>query len=215
MDEPKLMSEQSDVKARRPSPDSEILAISTILASLEALEPEAVERVLSYIFQRLSVRKFSEGSPLPRRPVEPASMTPTSSFGLLPTTRRDIRSFAEEKKPDTATEKAALIAFFLSELATIEERRDSIGQDEITRYFKQAGFPLPASPPMTLVHAKNAGFFEVVSAGQYRLNPVGYNLVAHRLPRASGITVQQPSRSAPKKRTKPAVKKTASSKRAK
>jgi hypothetical protein len=33
------------------------------------------------------------------------------------------------------------------------------------------------------VNAKNAGYFESAGGGRYKLNTVGYNLVAHNLPR--------------------------------
>jgi hypothetical protein len=36
---------------------------------------------------------------------------------------------------------------------------------------------------MTLVNAKNAGYLDRIASGQYRLNPVGHNLVTHKLPR--------------------------------
>jgi hypothetical protein len=47
---------------------------------------------------------------------------------------------------------------------------------------------------MTLVNAKDAGYLEALGDGNYRLNPVGYNLIAHVLGRG-----EEP-------RTKPAVK---------
>ena len=47
---------------------------------------------------------------------------------------------------------------------------------------------------MTLVDTKNAGYLDNGSArGLYRLNPVGYNLVAHSLP-AGGGAERSPAR---------------------
>jgi hypothetical protein len=34
---------------------------------------------------------------------------------------------------------------------------------------------------MTLSNAKNAGYLNALGGGQYRLNAVGHNLVAHKL----------------------------------
>jgi hypothetical protein len=56
--------------------------------------------------------------------------------------------------------------------------------DDMIKYFKQAGFTLPKKPQFLLVNAKNAGYFDSAGTGKYRLNPVGYNLVAHNLPRS-------------------------------
>jgi hypothetical protein len=47
--------------------------------------------------------------------------------------------------------------------------------------FKSAVFKLPADASFTLVNAKNAGYLDSIGGGQYKLNPVGYNLVAHRM----------------------------------
>ena len=37
---------------------------------------------------------------------------------------------------------------------------------------------------MTLTNAKNAGYFESVGEGKFKLNAVGYNLVAYSLPKS-------------------------------
>jgi hypothetical protein len=95
----------------------------------------------------------------------------------------DIRSFAQEKAPSAAIERAVLVAYYLTELAPQSERRDSIDKEDLKRYFKQAGFPLPKRPEQTLVDARHAGYLDPVGEGKYRLNPVGYNLIAHTLPR--------------------------------
>ena len=77
---------------------------------------------------------------------------------------------------------AALVAFYLSEVASPVERKLEIDKTDIERYFKLANFNLTAKAGMTLVNAKNAGYLDAGSgAGQYKLNPVGYNLVAHRM----------------------------------
>jgi hypothetical protein len=55
----------------------------------------------------------------------------------------------------------------------------------VRKYFKIARFPLPRAPQQALPNAVAAGYLENVSRGEYRLNPVGYNLVVHGLPRSS------------------------------
>ena len=78
---------------------------------------------------------------------------------------------------------AALVAFYLSETAPSNERKTDVEVADMERYFKQASFPLPRKPAMLLSNAKNAGYFDMLGNGKYRLNAVGYNLVAHNLPR--------------------------------
>jgi hypothetical protein len=78
---------------------------------------------------------------------------------------------------------AAVVAFYLSEVAPSDERRNAINVSDVQKYFKQAGFKLPKIPAKALLNAAAAGYFDPVGNGMYRLNPVGYNLVAHGLPK--------------------------------
>src|SRR3972149_1179536 len=73
---------------------------------------------------------------------------------------------------------------------------------DVTRLFKHAGFPLPGTPKMTLVHAKNAGYLDPGSErGTYVLNPVGYNLVAHKLPSGASSAGRSEPLAKPKRRS--------------
>lgn len=112
--------------------------------------------------------------------------TPTASSAQpLPPRVIDIQSLRSEKKPATANEMATVVAFYLSELAPEGERRSEVETEDMVKYFKQARFRLPKQPRMLLVNAKNAGYFDSGRAGGYKLNAVGYNLVAHNLPRGA------------------------------
>ena len=107
--------------------------------------------------------------------------------------------------PKSANEMAALVAYYVSELAPAGDRQSEISKTDIERYFKSAGFSLPADAGFTLVNAKNAGYLEAGS-GQYKLNPVGYNLVVHRM---GALDDNEPRRPRSKKATRRAAKKTA------
>jgi hypothetical protein len=104
----------------------------------------------------------------------------------------------------------AILAYYLANLAPADQRRDHIVPDDIKRYFPQANFELPTAPPgMTLVNAKNAGYLDMLGTGQYRLNPVGHNLVTHKLPRAEGSAPSRSTRRVKKTGKKTTKKKTA------
>lgn len=94
----------------------------------------------------------------------------------------DIRKFTEEKKPTSARQMACLVAYYLQELAPIDERKDAISVEDLEKYFKQAKFRLPEKIAQVLVATKSAGYMDSTARGQYKLNAVGYNLVAHNLP---------------------------------
>jgi hypothetical protein len=97
----------------------------------------------------------------------------------------DIRALKEEKKPRSAIEMAAVVAFYLKEHAPPNERMNTVGKDQLEKYFKQANFRLPNRIGQLLPDAKAAGYFDSAERGKYKLNAVGYNLVAHSLPPAS------------------------------
>lgn len=169
--------------------DTEVAAIQTIVGALTPLDAEARGRVLGYVFQRLGLRASVSTLAAPST----LAGTPETSGEHRPTTT-DIRSLKQEKRPQTAIEMAALVAYYVSEIAGPDERKETIDADDLKKYFKQAQFPLPQKFHMTLVHAKNAGYVDSVGAGAYRLNPVGYNLVAYNLPPSAGPDGNRPRR---------------------
>ncbi len=98
----------------------------------------------------------------------------------------DIRSLKERKSPSNAMEMACVVAYYLENHAPGDERRSELARKDVETYFKQGGFPLPKAPGQVLIDAKDAGYLDSPSRGKYKLNPVGYNLVAHSLPRSKG-----------------------------
>jgi hypothetical protein len=167
-----------------PELDSELQAIVTLLNVLEPLSPEARSNVLAYVFRRLGLTFAGPHAPSGGRGITDiaAGLYPegmgSPAGGVI-----DIRSFKEEKQPKTASEMVAMVAYYLAYLAPPDERRDYVVADDIKKYFLQAVFPLPSAPPhMTLVNAKNSGYIDARERGQYRLNPVGYNLITNKLP---------------------------------
>lgn len=185
------------------SPDAELHAIQQLIAALEPLDAEARSRVVGYVFGRLGISgpprspEFSVlGSGSASAEVPSGATRPPQSQPL------DIRTLREQKSPKSATEMAAVAAYYLSELAPPGERKREMTAADVTRLFKHAGFPLPGTPKMTLVHAKNAGYLDPgPERGTYVLNPVGYNLVAHKLPSGASSPERSNLRSKPKHRS--------------
>jgi len=164
---------------------NEIKAIETITNILEPLDKAAQQRVLQYTMQHLGLQVEQANQPPIILSENKGSQTeqPTPHLQQRVT---DIRSLHNQKQPNSAMEMAAIVAYYLSQLAPKEERKDVIVTKDITKYFNQAGYPLPTKPQFTLPNAKGAGYFESAGRGKYRLNPVGHNLVAYGLPRAKG-----------------------------
>ena len=173
-----------------PEIDAEIHAIQAVIDALEPLDDDARGRVLEYTLRRLGMRDLPPpvtSTPTLREPITDTAPPPSSPAVM------DIRSLREAKQPKSGVEMAALVAYYLAELAPSEERRDDIGTAEIERYFKQAQYRLPQRIDMTLHNAAAAGYFDRTGRGAFRLNPVGYNLVTHGLPRSTGQTASRPA----------------------
>jgi len=159
--------------------DQEVAAIFAIVAALKPLKEHEVKNVLEYVLRRFGAGPLSVYAASQQPSPAPQTGLPSySTVGVV----KDVRSLREEKAPKSANEMAALVAFYVSELAPAAERKPEINKTDVERYFKTAGFKLTPNAGQTLVNAKNAGYLDAGSdAGYYRLNPVGYNLVVHRL----------------------------------
>lgn len=162
--------------------DPELKAIQSMITALESLDEEARRRVMSYVSQRLNLSLDSELKPVRTEPVSTSEIIGSTTETSTSHRMIDIRSLKEQKNPSSANEMATLVAFYLAELAPIDERKSSIDKDDIEKYFKQAGYPLPKAVRQTLPNAAKSGYFDITGGGRYRLNPVGYNLVVHGLP---------------------------------
>jgi hypothetical protein len=177
--------------------DRELAAIGAILKALDGLEGESIQRVLDYVFGRLSISRGRLAGPSTTTNLAAA---PTSSTEFRHAkTQVSIRDLKDEKGPESANQMAALVAYYLSEVAPENERKDSINSSDLEKYFKQAGFKLPNKIPQTLPNAAAAGYFDATGNGLYQLNPVGYNLVVHGLPRSHATPPSTRKRAAKKK----------------
>ena len=188
----------SEGNQRKGKADRELDAIGAILRALEGLDGESIQRVLDYVFGRLSISRPSSLTISAPVPVAPSSHAAWDSSRTV--RQPSIRDLKEEKQPESANQMAALVAYYLSDMAAEGERKEAVNSNDLERYFKQAGYKLPKVISQALPNAAAAGYFESAGGGQYRLNPVGYNLVVHGLPRSQ--------REAPtRKRAKPKTKK--------
>lgn len=159
--------------------DKELEAISSIIALLKPLDATERSRVLEYILKRLEMDAVQSG-PMP------AQISLSTGHETTDSMVTDIRTFTAAKQPRSVNEMVALVAYYLSEMAQGSESSPTVNVDLIRKYFKMAQFPLPRVTKNALTNAAQAGYLENVARGEYRLNPVGYNLVVHKLPSGSG-----------------------------
>ncbi|MEX0827302.1 MAG: hypothetical protein WD184_11185 [Acidimicrobiia bacterium] len=93
----------------------------------------------------------------------------------------DPRSLFAAKNPKTQNEGVVVAAFYLRELAPPETRTETIDRTKVENVFRQAKFKLPKDLAAVLINTQKAGYLDKTGTGEYRLNPVGWNLVEHSL----------------------------------
>jgi hypothetical protein len=178
--------------------DKEIEAIRAVLAALAPLAPDARAGVLDYVLKRLGVSQSL--APATTTTGAGSAAGPASVLDTTKTPATHIKDIKSEKKPRSANEMAALVAYFLSNIVPHEQRKQTVNSKDMETYFKIAEFPLPEQIKATLPNAKNAGYFDLIGDGEYRLNAVGHNLVAHSMPR--GVAAGQSARRGRKQKTR-------------
>ncbi len=186
--------------------DKEIEAIKAVLHALEPLPGDIRASVLGYVVQRLQITlapsSQSSSSGVAGALTETTVGT-AETVGERETSPVHIKVFKEKKNPRSANEMAALVAYFLANLAPNAERKDRITAKDIETYFKIAEFPLTKTQ-FTLGNAKAAGYLDAVGNGAYKLNAVGHNLVVHSMPR--GADGKAASRKKPTRKARAAKK---------
>ncbi|TKB61525.1 MAG: hypothetical protein E8D49_03045 [Nitrospira sp.] len=169
-------------------------AIDQIISALEGLDQNARLTAISAACKHLKIHMASseEGGDAAADADADNKGDQSGSDATLHRTPKqvgrqmDIRSLKAGKNPDSAKQMACLVAYYLQELAPKDDRKQTISTQDIEKYFKQASFKLPKKLEQVLVDAKRSGYFESAARGEYKLNAVGYNLVAHGLPTKKG-----------------------------
>jgi len=165
--------------------DKEIEAIGTLIKALGPLDAKARQSVLDYVTRRLEI-SVSNSKGIASSP-EVSALLPGEPPETTHETARQIhiKDLVLKKKPRSAIEMATLVAYYLSHEAPKNERKQTVTTKDIETYFKIADFRLPSKPKFTLPNTKFAGYLDSAGDGEYKLNPVGYNLVVHSMPKSS------------------------------
>lgn len=162
-------------------------SIDILLGALEPLDEASRETAVLAVCRQLNIAsapnvKVSASTQSPADHLNADAPSPQVQSPATSAPRIDIRSLKEQKKPNSAKQMACVVAYYLKELADGEERKETVSTADLEKYFKQAGFKLPTRMAQVLIDAKASGYFESASRGEYKLNAVGHNLVAHNLP---------------------------------
>jgi hypothetical protein len=161
-------------------------AIDQVISALGGFKAVDQQTILKAVYAHLNISGPADtaqtGKPdkRPAREEGVAATPPRAEEGEY--AGMDIKTFKELKNPSSARQMACVVAYYLAEIATGEERRDVIGTADVEKYFKQGRYALPTKLEQLLIDSKGAGYFESPARGEYKLTRVGHNLVAHQLP---------------------------------
>ena len=168
-------------------------AIDEVLAALSTLDKREQQVVVATVCSFLEIKSVeaSINAVLGDKAASASDTGPMESTGGASQKYKaplhhglDIRTLKEQKQPDSSRQMACVVAFYLHEHAPDGEKKNTVTAADLERYFKQANYPLPSKLQQILVDAKAAGYFELASRGEYKMTRVGYNLVAHSMPKS-------------------------------
>jgi hypothetical protein len=160
-------------------------AIDEIIVALKDLDENSRLIAIKAVVEHLNIA-FSPGIISSKNDTSITQINTTDVLSETDTSKSqvvDIQTLKENKNPSNDIEMACVVAFYLEHHAPENERKDYITNKDIEKYFKQAKFPLPKAPSQVPLNAKTAGYFDSSERGKYKLNPVGYNLVAYKMPK--------------------------------
>lgn len=172
----------------------DLQAVRAIADTLEPFSQDDRERIIRWAREKIGMptgqRVGTTSTPVAPHP-------PTVPREEQPRTTRDIKTFIQEKAPQSDQQLAATVAYFYAFESQTAERKESIGSDDLIDACRKAGVRRPTNAGQTLRNSAHAGYLDkAADQGHYKLNSVGENLVAMVLPDG---TREKPSKKRPKK----------------
>ena len=170
-------------------------AVRLVIEALEPFEPKERERIIRWAAEKLGMAASPPA--FPRATALSLSPQPSVMLPAGPAVLKDIKSFVSQKNPRSDNQLAAVVAYFHHFEAPPVERKESIGKEDLIDACRKSDRKRPKRPEQVLVNTYHAGLLDKAgTAGQYRLNSVGENLVAMVLPEqqtSSTPTPRKPS----------------------
>lgn len=182
------------------NPADDFDAAKKVLEELKGIPQDRQERVLRWVMEGLGLQPAAGTSRTPSIAPAVAGTTPEIR---QPGAMTDIKTFVTSKAPKSDNQFAAVVAYYYRFEAPPSQRRDSIDPEALQEATRLAGRARLGNPRGTLNNAKNVGYLDSNTPGQFSINNVGENLVAMTLPSDGAIA-------APKKKTSKGTGKTKS-----
>lgn len=172
-------------------------AVRTVVATLEPFDPKDQERILRWAREKLGLAATAPAAGTGNEgKIEPAPRD--GAMPPAPGKATDIRSFIDNKRPQSDSQFAAAVAYYYRFEAPEPQRKDAISSADLQEACRQTGRERLKSPAQTLVNSHHQGYLDKgTERGAYVVNTVGENLVAMALPEGvrAGASASRKSRS--------------------
>jgi len=195
------MTQQSQQSADRKS---HFDAAKEIVESLQGMDKTSQTLAMRFAAETLGLQSVSLPHASSPSTLTTALASPAPVAGTPHST--DIKQFTVAKAPKSDQQFAAVVAYFYRFEAPETQRRDTIDPEFLLEAARLAGRKRPSNARFTLNNAKKAGYLDGASAGKFRINSVGENLVAMTLPGNNPETFS-PRKSGKKKVSRKKLKK--------
>lgn len=158
-----------------------------VFEKLKDVPAERRARILNWVAEGLGVvLQVARGSVVPSGSVPPA-LPPAAPPGHPQQSQTtDIKTFVATKSPKSDVQFATTVAYYYRFEAPAASRREAIDGNILQEATRLAGRKRLGTPKNTLNNAKNQGYLDGISPGEFAINSVGENLVAMTLPGAPG-----------------------------
>jgi len=163
------------------NPHNEFEVAKSIHDLLEPLNAERRQRILRWVGESLG---FAPSQPAQAQPVNSgANAAPQNpSVPLTASPKLDIKTFVEQKAPRSDQQFAAVVAYYYRFEASDEKQKLTLDTETIQDATRLVGRKRLTNPLATLNNAKNSGYLNSSTAGEFEISTVGENLVAMTLP---------------------------------
>lgn len=188
---------------------SDFDAAKAVADQLKGMEKERQQRILRWVAESLSLDLLAPtvGRRTSETNVATGGATPTHGDLQIHQQQQrstDIKSFVELKKPKSAVQFAALVAYFYRFEASTESRKESVNAQILKEAARLAGGRWRGLKPLaTLNNTKTLGYLDSPERGQFRINSVGENLVAMTLPGTEAERARKKGQSRKPRKAKP------------
>jgi hypothetical protein len=162
-------------------PADDLEAVRIIAGTLLGFSLDDQERIIRWVREKIGLSKT------PTDP-NPPGISPLAEGKEL-SNAVDIKSFIQQKTPNSDNEFAAVVAYFHRFVAKEKEQKEEISANDLQDATRKADYKRLKRPLDTLHNAFKSGLLDKGSGrGLFKINTVGENLVAMALP-ATGAEV--------------------------